>query len=714
MLSTHVFTRLISTLFTIMPALCHLDEALSAIRQSLLHQPHPVLVKIVNESGQEELHVFKVDPVSAKSTAVEEEQISTRTHQQQPHQPPPIPLSPRNATEAQRAGDQHSRTARDLQPPTSHDLQRELRAQHHRIQELEEALLNTKEELRRVLLQNRDGSSSDGGCSNATGSESPSSPTAAEERSTSNVEASVVQLRTASIAEDTSDVETRVSMLQLAASIADHDSDDDIASTTSDSSSDSSNDAETTSMPSRKSNRQRQSVSPLDHRSSSSSPSTSVKRKNVSSSDSKTSTTAMKKIKQSSHHSAHTAMEMGSDDIDDEGVEIAALVTQLKEAYERRAAVSLDSVSPSAVLQLTQHVLSYDGERTTGEPQQASLQQCANQITSLINTSTTLKMVGHYLRGALAHRLKQGSSRNYSRLARDVLGICSSADIAVYPALYELVQKCCPAIAAAGTTTVSEVIMEGWLREPLFMADIGWSQWRRYLSRSYKRILEVAVERFLASIEPFKDWMKLGWVEVYDCGTSLGQGVRAVTDIHMPATKGKKNQRDISASISIVAADLNNAGPDFVKPRDQAREEDPAYDIPLDRLRVFDARHHWVGKINHLPTPHCNVRITGSGKLAQTKPIKAGDALALDYGVDYWVYQITGLDVVVWRSEGEVECRKNRDALFTRMHKCVSDYSSLLKKSWVKSLSSLSSAVEKEEVLQQLEQYLSAMRNTHD
>ena len=29
------------------------------------------------------------------------------------------------------------------------------------------------------------------------------------------------------------------------------------------------------------------------------------------------------------------------------------------------------------------------------------------------------------------------------------------------------------------------------------------------------------------------------------------------------------------------------------------------------------------------------------GKLVQIKPIAAGEALTLDYGVDYWVYQLS-------------------------------------------------------------------------
>ena len=54
------------------------------------------------------------------------------------------------------------------------------------------------------------------------------------------------------------------------------------------------------------------------------------------------------------------------------------------------------------------------------------------QITSLISTSTSLRMVGYFLRAILAHRLKFNAQNNYKRLARDTLAIKSPADIAAF------------------------------------------------------------------------------------------------------------------------------------------------------------------------------------------------------------------------------------------------------------------------------------------
>lgn len=52
-----------------------------------------------------------------------------------------------------------------------------------------------------------------------------------------------------------------------------------------------------------------------------------------------------------------------------------------------------------------------------------------------------------------------------------------------------------------------------------------------------------------------------------------------------------------------------------------------------------------MGKINHLPTLHCNLKLTKSEKVVQLRSISSGEALSLDYSLDYWVYRVTGLEV---------------------------------------------------------------------
>ena len=469
--------------------------------------------------------------------------------------------------------------------------------------------------------------------------------------------------------------------------------DDDVAAaptTTSDSDEgDSSRDSDAPT-PSRKSDRQKGPVNHLGCVPSSSSVVSKKKRKIGAASPCATSRT----VKQQKR------VDCKADNESDE-MQIAALSNQLKEAYDRRATVVADAMSPSKVLELFRQVLT----RSVAENAPLLLQQCATHVTSLITTSSAQKMVGYYLRSILAHHLKLSSRRQYSRLARVLLGIKSSTDIAAYPAFFAFVQRHCPSVAAATAEKhVNEEVMSQWLTEPLFIADIGWTEWRRYLSKTHLHIADTAVESFIASIESFQDWMQLGWVEIYDDDKLGSQGVRASRDIHLPKTKPAR--RDVRASISVVAADLHCAGPEFVKMKDPA--ENPEYLIQMDKECVFDARHHWIGKINHVPMPHCNLKVTQNGKLVQIKPITAGDALTWDYGMDYWVYQVTGLDVSDWLSEGGRECQRGRTELFTRMHESVLDYSGLLQKRWASTLLNVSSAVARESVLIDLEEYVDA------
>jgi len=65
--------------------------------------------------------------------------------------------------------------------------------------------------------------------------------------------------------------------------------------------------------------------------------------------------------------------------------------------------------------------------------------------------------------------------------------------------------------------------------------------------------------------------------EVYDDEKLGGQIVRALRDIHMPTSKAKEAQRDVAASISVVATDLHRAGPEHVLSKDGSREVDPTY-----------------------------------------------------------------------------------------------------------------------------------------
>ena len=97
----------------------------------------------------------------------------------------------------------------------------------------------------------------------------------------------------------------------------------------------------------------------------------------------------------------------------------------------------------------------------------------------------------------------------------------------------------------------------------------------------------------------------------------------------------------------------------------------------------LDAERLWVGKINHLPMPHCNLMLTSSGKLVLLRAIAAGEARTFDCGVQWWAYRVTGLTWNEWMS---VSCRNGRAKLFDRMRETVLDYTPLLDKQWDKRL----------------------------
>ena len=227
-----------------MRVLHHVDDALLAISQSLLlrstHQL--VLIKIVNESGEEELHVFKVD--AAMEAIPIEDQMSSN------------PVIERH----------HRLRAEDVQ-----------RAQQQRIQELELALHITREELRRALQR---------------------TPSPAVEEM---CDSSCLSIDSDTVEVGASDVEVGVSLLQLVSSEVQEKADDVgalvndgdgavavVASTMSDSSG-SNEDRSLTS--SRRSLRLRKSVDRPEYQQTSSTGS-STKRKSVAALDEMTAVTS--------------------------------------------------------------------------------------------------------------------------------------------------------------------------------------------------------------------------------------------------------------------------------------------------------------------------------------------------------------------------------------------------------------------------------------
>ncbi len=385
--------------------------------------------------------------------------------------------------------------------------------------------------------------------------------------------------------------------------------------------------------------------------------------------------------------------------------QVAALVMQFEEAYANRNDTNLEWTSREAVLNLGRDVL---GNLLSVVPiDSASYQQCANKLDHLIATSAATRMLGYYLKGALAAKLKQSHRNQYTRTARTLLQLKSSADITACPAFYEFVQQHC----STTTTGGGMIDIEALLREPIFLADIGWSEWRRYLGKQHCWMICAAIKQFKASLEPVEDWMQRGWVEEY-LDDRLGKGVRAKCDIPLPSIKERRQPCG-----NAVVADLNI----FVQAQklialdglQQPQTDDDwissssslasCYRFEWNRgKQVLNAEKLWVGRINHLPGKHCNLRLSSNGKLMQAKSIKAGEALTFDYTMQYWVERVTGITWKQWIAAGAVKSRKGSADLFERMHRTVLDYTSLLSQHWNERFAKAKTELDKEMVMMDL------------
>jgi hypothetical protein len=76
--------------------------------------------------------------------------------------------------------------------------------------------------------------------------------------------------------------------------------------------------------------------------------------------------------------------------------------------------------------------------------------------------------------------------------------------------------------------------------------------------------------------------------------------------------------------------------------------------------------------VNHGTPDLCNV-VYAYDRVAQKCSIRSGEHLLLDYGVHYWVMQISGLDYDDWQPEDR--------QVWDKMHRVVSDYRPLLDRS---------------------------------
>lgn len=304
-----------------------------------------------------------------------------------------------------------------------------------------------------------------------------------------------------------------------------------------------------------------------------------------------------------------------------------------------------------------------------------SLRKSAQRIDVLIKKSRTFHMIGFFLRSSIAHSLKKKDPNTYRKALIEVLGNKANSNQSAYPLFYEFITHY--------YVEAAQLQIEHLRMIPLFSANFTWTQWLFYLTKRKISILHRAMDAFkvlmsLPSPLPRSegDWLQRGWVRIYS-HPKYGYGVQATRDICF-----RYLTRD-----DRVAANIGDCPEGF----------DNVYSMTLGRgrrARCLDLSNHWVGKMNHQPEGKCNMKITNGGKVTMVtdndgigRDIRAGEELTIDYGIDYWVYQVTGTEYAELVEQAKIRHSKPEDNavsvkaikdLCQKMHAEISDYSALL------------------------------------
>ncbi len=82
----------------------------------------------------------------------------------------------------------------------------------------------------------------------------------------------------------------------------------------------------------------------------------------------------------------------------------------------------------------------------------------------------------------------------------------------------------------------------------------------------------------------------------------------------------------------------------------------------------------WTGRINHRSSKsiECNLE-TRDEYIYQTRSIKKGQELCFSYGCEYWVFQISGIELDDW-----IEKYPHSEEIWIKMYETIDDYTDLL------------------------------------
>jgi hypothetical protein len=365
---------------------------------------------------------------------------------------------------------------------------------------------------------------------------------------------------------------------------------------------------------------------------------------------------------------------------------IAALTERIRAGHQQFlsvSAVSVDfSLSNEALSSLLLALSGIMKEETSSGDALAGMRSCSMDINLLVQKSQVFKMFGYFFRAVIAFQLRRRfGNKKYGAKLREVLGVKGAADTAAYPAFYCVIEKYYP-------EAVSLNSLESLLRIPLFAADMSWHEWRDLLTKNQIHIIHAAMERFLESIAPFKDWLDRELVEVFD-HPQYGKGVKALKDIPLERP-------------SAIAADFATLP--------ERKEGQGSEYIMTVKGKELDCSEHWIGKLNHRPHSKCNMKTNSEGKLIQIESIAKGEELFIDYGVEFWVYQVTGIDWDTWMDASTLE-RDGLKKIFGEMLEEIEDYRDLLAMKISAKLSNRCTALDKEDAIYSITEYVRNFRD---
>jgi hypothetical protein len=158
------------------------------------------------------------------------------------------------------------------------------------------------------------------------------------------------------------------------------------------------------------------------------------------------------------------------------------------------------------------------------------------------------------------------------------------------------------------------------------------------------------------------DWLALGKVAVKRGVDTFNKGIVAKMNIDLPTLKKTRIISELSG-IPLQEELVQKMTPEIAAVA-------LAYAIQNNDGDYIDLRGSWLGDINHGPPALANCTMQDHA-LVQTKSIKAGEQLLFDYGVDYWIFNMTHTDFSSWTDENDI-------SIWEEMHERVVDYSELL------------------------------------